>query len=147
MSATRVNSTLVLIGNPATHTISLTLHACARENTSLPLCRAKKFNYVTPDLLRVTCDSCLSMLGAMREETDTAEVHRESGGASQRGVQEVRGLEVATGMSPANRLYFCVIDRFCYETRAYGLLHMRLQHGITNQETYLLRERLAGGPF
>jgi hypothetical protein len=85
------------------------------------------------------------MLGVMREEVNSVKAQKEPSATSRFGLSEGRGPEAATGMAPRSRLYFCVIDRFWYESREYGLIHMRLQHGIMNQETALLRERLEGG--
>src|SRR5580692_9481117 len=69
-----------LIGNLVRSGIALTMHACAKENTSFPLCGAKKFRYVTLDLPRVTCERCLSLIGAIHVQTP---LHQDSAPSSE----------------------------------------------------------------
>jgi len=43
------------------------------------------------------------------------------------------------------RLYFCVVDRFCYTSLNSALVHVSMKHGISTNGELLLRTILIGG--
>jgi hypothetical protein len=45
----------------------------------------------------------------------------------------------------ATRLYRCIIDGFCYESRDSAVTHMRMQHNITECDPLILRQSVVGG--
>ena len=54
-------------------------------------------------------------------------------------------VDTAVRNVPSGSLFFCVIDRLCYENLDLALTHVRIQHGLATRGEMLVRARLLAG--